>query len=63
VRMGRKYNIIAVLIFWAGAFLAFGWLTLLKATLAAIVLISWAFVSVGLSTWIGDRTFNRWDDD
>ena len=55
----RKYNILAIIIFWLGAFFAFGWLCLLKAAMAAILLIAWAFVSVGVATWIGDKTFGR----
>ncbi len=55
----HKYTLLAHCLFWPVLFMTFGWLCLLKAAMAAIVIVAWGFVSVGIATWLGDRTFGK----
>jgi len=57
--MQKKYNILAALMFWTPLFFLFGWLLVLKHIFFVVLLISWAFICIGIATWIAERTFDR----
>ena len=63
MRTHSKYNLLAVAIFWTLPLMIFNWLGILAHFFYIPILIAWGLFSMGASTWIGDRTFNRWDDD
>ena len=56
----QKYNFIALIVFFIGVFLLFEFLWWFIALPLAFF---WFFASIAIATWIGDRTFNGWEND
>lgn len=59
MRRQLKFNILAALIFWIPVLFFFGFWLALKHLVYVAALFLWGVGSIALSTWIGEKTFDR----
>ena len=61
--ISKKYKALTYIIFVIGVLAVFDWLILLKAIIAAVLILVWALTSAWIADQIGKRTFDRWDNE